>query len=131
MGPCQPAVVVEPTDLVFQHDQVGHGRRVERLVLAGVVDCGFQGQEGRNPAPRALELRAFLQRIRAFDGSGGEDGDPQAAVGAERLLRGEVIGIGLGDVDRQDAGTAGCVHQGDGALFNAAGDPLDRCGHAC
>ena len=32
--PSQTAVIVEPTNLVFQHDERGHGRGVQRLILA-------------------------------------------------------------------------------------------------
>ena len=37
--------------------------------------------------------------------------DPQAAVGGEALLRREVVGVDLGQVDRQAAGAGGGVDQ--------------------
>ena len=43
--------------------------------------------------------------------AGLSSGQPEAAVGAEGLLRGEVVGVGLGDVDRQAAGARGGVDQ--------------------
>ena len=61
----------------------------------------------------------------ALQGGRGEHADPQAAVGGEGLLRGEVVDVGLGDVDRQAARTGGGVHQDEGALVGAR-DALDR-----
>ena len=46
-----------------------------------------------------------------LDRGGRQQGDPQAAVGGEALLRGEVVGVELGRVDPQAAGARGGVHR--------------------
>ena len=57
----------------------------------------------RSPAPSSsLDPR---DRGRA------EQRQPEAAVGAEGLLRGEVVGVGLGGVERQAAGAGGGVDE--------------------
>ncbi len=76
-----------------------------------------------NPAAGRRDLRDPGER------GGGEDRDPQAAVGGEALLRGEVVGVGLGDVDRQAARARGGV-DGDERVGVGSGDPLDRGHHA-
>ena len=63
--------------------------------------------------PERVDARGALQ------GGRGEDADPQAAVGGEGLLRGEVVDVGLGDVDGQAAGAGGGVDQDQGALVGA------------
>ena len=75
-SPGEPTVVVEPTNLVFQHDQRCHCRRVERLILAGILDGRSQGKERRNPAACARKIHAFGDAVGAFDCSGGEYGNP-------------------------------------------------------
>ena len=85
--------------------------------LQRVVDRRRQVEELGDPAAGRVDAAA---RSRAA----GEARDPQAAVGGEALLRGEVVDVGLGDVDRQAAGAGGGVDQ-DEAPSSAPGDALD------
>ena len=55
--------------------------------------------------------------------------DPQPAVGAEALLRREVVHVGLADVHRQAARPAGRVHDHQRARVGP-GHPADGHGHA-
>lgn len=82
------------------------------------IAVGSEKNSGMSPA-RGVDPGGALQ------GGRGEHGDPQAAVGGEGLLRGEVVDVGLGDVDRQAARAGGGVHQDEGALVGAR-DALDR-----
>lgn len=82
------------------------------------IAVGSEKNSGMSPA-RGVDPGGALQ------GGRGEHGDPQAAVGGEGLLRGEVVDVALGDVDRQAARTGGGVHQDEGALVGAR-DALDR-----
>ena len=66
----------------------------------------------------AISLGA-LQRPRRHQG------DPEAAVGGEGLLRGEVVGVDLVEVDGQAAGTGGGVDQ-DERVVVGAGDAVHR-----
>ena len=68
--------------------------------------------------------------FRAFDGGGGEDGDPQSAIRAESFLRGEVVGVGLADVYRQCACGGSGVDKRERALFHAAFDTMHRSRNA-
>lgn len=72
---------------------------------------------------------ARVDPLGALDRGRGEHADPQAAVGGEGLLRGEVVDVRLGDVDREAARAGGGVHQDQRALVGA-GDALDRHGDA-
>ena len=87
--------------------------------LQRVVDRRRQREELRDVAAGGVDARGALERGR------GEHADPQAAVGGEGLLRGEVVDVRLGDVDRQAARAGGGVHQDQRALVGAR-DPLDR-----
>ena len=64
----------------------------------------------------------------ALDRGRREGRHEQAAVGGEGLLRREVVDVGLGQVDRQPAGSRGGVDEDQRALV-AAGGPLDRGHH--
>ena len=57
-GPGEAAVAVEPANLVFHHDQGGHGGRIQGLILAGVVQCRGQREERRHPAMCAFQMSA-------------------------------------------------------------------------
>ncbi len=70
---------------------------------------------------------AFSDAVGAVDRSRGEHGDPQSAVGAESLLRREVVGVGLADIHLQRAGAAGGVDQRQRTLLLGTFDALDRC----
>ena len=59
--------------------------------------------------------------------------DPEAAVAGEALLRGQVVGVELGRVDPQAAGTRGAVHRHQPAPVGRQGGalgPPDGHGHA-
>ena len=118
-----PAALEKPAHLVLRHDDRRERGGVECLVLARVVDCGGQGQELWDPAP----VGALLDATRALNGGGGEDGDPQAAVGSEGLLEGEVVGVDLGQVDGCGPRDRRAIHEGErvGHL-----DSVDGGGHA-
>ena len=60
--------------------------------------AGREAQDLRDPAPGGSDLVGPLESGR------GKKGEPQAAVGAEALLRREVVGVGLDDVDRDATG---------------------------
>ena len=51
------------------------------------------------------------EALGTLDRGGGEDAQPQPAVGGEGLLRGEVVRVGLGDVDHRAAGGRGGIDQ--------------------
>ena len=108
-APVEAAVVEHPLELVGEQDQGAERGRVVGLVLARVVERGGQREELGLPAPgRPVELADPLDRGRAHQR------EPEAALGAEALLRGEVVGVGVGDVDRQPAGARGGVDQDQG-----------------
>ena len=114
-APLQAAAVEHPADLVGEQEQRRHRRGVVGLVLARVLERGRQRQELGDPALRAVQLRDPLLR------GGAQQREPQAAVGAEALLRREVVGVGLRDVHRQPAGAGGGVDQDERAV--GAGRP--------
>ena len=86
-GPVEPAVGEQPLDLVGQQPQRGDGRGVVGLVLARVVEGDAQVERRRHPAG-GPQLGDAVER------RGGEGGQPQAALGGEGLLRGEVVDVG-------------------------------------
>ena len=57
---------------------------------------------------------------------GGEQGHPQAAVGAEALLGGEVVGVELGRVDPEPAGSRRGVDRHQAAAVGGAAAPSGR-----
>ena len=61
--------------------------------------------------------------------AGRHQGQPQPAVRAEALLRGEVVHVALAELDRQAAGPARRVHDDQGARIGTR-DAADRHGHA-
>ena len=76
--------------------RVASAGRVVGLLLARVLERRLQREELRLPAAGgAVEL------LDPGDRGGAERGEPEAAVGAEALLRGEVVDVGLGGVERQ------------------------------
>ena len=118
-----PAALEEPAHLALRHDDRCERGCVERLVLARVVDGCGQGQELWDPSP----VGAVLDAAGALDGGGGEDRDPQAAVGSEGLLEREVVGVDAGQVDGCGSRDRRAVHEGErvGRL-----DPVDGGGDA-
>ena len=89
-APVEAAVAEHPLDLVGEQQQGRQRRRVVGLLLARVLERGLQREEVRLPAVAgAVELLDPGDRGRA------EQRQPEAAVGAEGLLRGEVVGVGL------------------------------------
>ena len=78
-------------------------RRVERLILARVVDRDRQVQEVGDPT--------FCgESLYSFDGGRRHKGDPQSAIRTKALLRGEVVDVRLTNVDGEAPGRAGGVH---------------------
>ena len=113
--PLEPALGVHPFELLGHQEERGDRRGVVGLVQAGVVDRDLQVEEGRDVATRAGDL------VDPRDGPGGHRSDPQATVGGEGLLRGEVVGVGLVEVDRQAAGARGGVDQDERVVSGALG----------
>ena len=89
------AALQEPAHLALRHDDGRECGGVERLVFARVLNSRGQRQELGDPA----SVGALLDAACPLDGSGGEEGDPQATVGAEGLLEGEVVGVHLREVN--------------------------------
>ena len=79
--------------------------RVVRLVLEAVVERRREVQEVGDPAAGRLDLGDPLLR------RGAQQREPQPAVGGERLLRREVVDVGLRGVERQPARAGGRVDQ--------------------
>ncbi len=75
----------------------------------------MQRQELRDPA------LGGVQRLDPLLRGGAEQREPQAAVGSEALLRREVVGVGLGDVDGQPAGAGGGVDRDERSIAPPAG----------
>ena len=75
--------------------RVARAGRVVGLLLARVLERGLQREEGGLPA-----VAGAVELLDPGDRGGAEGGEPEAAVGGEALLRGEVVGVGLGDVER-------------------------------
>ena len=120
----EAAPVEQPLDLVGQQEERGQRGRVVGLVLARVLERGrrARGTAGcqRPSAPSSSSIRAIARRA--------QDRQPEAAVRGEGLLRGEVVGVGLRDVDGQSARARGGVDQ-DEAVARAVG-PLHGHHHA-
>ena len=89
------AALQEPAHLGLSHDDRRERGGVERLVFARILNSCGQRQELGDPA----SVGALLDAACPLDGSGGEEGDPQATVGAEGLLEGEVVGVHLREVN--------------------------------
>ena len=103
--PVRPPWAFIQSELLGHQEQGGDRRGVVGLVLGRVVDRGRQVEERRHVAVGRGDLLDPGQRARRHDR------DPQAAVGGEALLRREVVGVDLGQVDRQAAGAGGGVDQ--------------------
>ena len=88
--PGQAALAVHPLDLVGEQGQGRDGRGVVGLVLAGVVDRGRQVEEVGHP-PAAT--RRSPRRGRARRATACASHRPPSE--AKRLLRGEVVDVGL------------------------------------
>ncbi len=114
----QAAVVVDPLDLVGEEREGGDRRGVVGLVLAGVVDRRRQAVEVGDPAARGGDL------LDPGQGGGREEGEPEAAVRGEALLRAEVVDVGLAHVDREAARAGGGVDKDESAVVGT-GHPLD------
>ena len=114
----EATVVVHPLDLVIQHQQGAHGWGVVGLVLAGVVHGSLQIQERRDVAV------AHCDFLDALNSSRGERSQPQATIGSEALLWGEVVGVSLGNVDWQATSAGGRIDQHQGVTSGA--DNIDH-----
>ena len=79
---------------------------------------GSRGSSGR---PRRSARSARSRR-------GCSSGEPDAAVGREALLRGEVVDVGLGGVQRQPAGARGGVDRAPARRRRAASTPHHHAG---
>src|SRR5262245_29992498 len=110
--PVEPALPVEPLELVHQQEQGRQRGCVPGLAGAGALQRDRQAERVGDPAARRGDRR------RALDRRGRQHRDPQPAVGGEALLRGEVVGVEGGWVHRQPAGPRGGVDgdQPGGAL---------------
>ena len=93
--PRQPALTVEPVQLIDEQEQRGHRRCVVGLILARVVDGGGQVEERGNVASDAAISSTRCKR------RWGHRGEPEPAIGREALLRGEVVDVELTRVDGQ------------------------------
>ena len=58
--------------------------------------------------------------LNAFDGGGGDRGEPQAAVGTKVLLRGKVVNVELRRIDERAARRARRVNHGERAVDGRA-----------
>ena len=108
----QPAAGEHPVDLVGQQQQGRQRRRVVRLVLPGVLDRGPPATATRAASGRSP--RTVRRSARSRPGSARRE--PQPAVRAERLLRREVVGVRLADVDGQAAGAGRRVDEDERVL---------------
>ena len=78
----------QPLDLVGKQEQGRDRRRVVGLVLARVLQRDRKREERRLPPPGgAVELGDPIDRRRT------QDREPDPGLGAERLLRREVVGV--------------------------------------
>ena len=101
-----PPQAEHPLDLVGQQHKRRKGRGVVGLVLARVLERDGEREELRLPAAGGpVELLDPGDRSRAHQR------EPETAVGAEALLRREVVGVGVGDLDRQPARARGGVDE--------------------
>src|SRR4051794_33380195 len=87
-----------PLDLIGEQQQSGKGGRVVGLLLARVLQRRLQREETGLPA-----LGSTVELTDAGDRRRAERGEPETAVGAECLLRSEVVGVGLARIERQAA----------------------------
>ena len=115
----RPPLAEHPLDLVGEQDQGRQRGRVVGLLLARVVERRLQREEFRLPA-----VAGAVELLDPGDRGGAEQRQPEAAVGGEALLRGEVVDVGLADVDRQAAGARGGVDQDQRVA--GVGGALDR-----
>ena len=122
-APVEAARGEHPLQLVGEQEKGGDGGRVVGLVLTGVLERGRERQGGGLPAAVvAVELRDPRDRGRA------EERQPEAAVGGEALLGGEVVRVRLRDVDRKAAGARGRIDQDE--RLTGVGGPHDVDHHA-
>ena len=117
----QPAVLVDPADLLHRQEERGQRRRVVGLVLAGVLQGDAQVEERRHPAVRGGDP------LDALHGTGRDRGEPQTTVRGEALLRGEVVDVDLARVPAKAAGGRGGVDQHERVVVGAVG-PGERHG---
>ena len=102
-APAQPAVPEHPTQLVGEQEERRQRGGVVGLLGAAVLEGDAQIERGRHPTARGGDPFDALER------RGGAAGQPQATVGAEALLRREVVDVDLGRGPRQPAGARGRV----------------------
>ncbi len=93
--------------------------RVVGLLQPALLDRGGQVEEGGNPAAARLDLLDPGDRGRRHQR------EPEPTVGAERLLRREVVDVGLAQVDLDRTGGRGGVGEQQRARVGAR-DPLHR-----
>ena len=116
----ETALLVDPLHLLVGQEDRGEGRGVVGLVLAAVLE-GDPEVEGRgDPALRCRDP------CDAVDGRGRGRREPEATVGGQALLRGEVVDVDLARLEAQTAGRRGGVDDDEPV---GTGGPLQRHGH--
>ena len=106
-APVEAAVGEHPVELVGEQQQRRDRGRVVGLVLARVVERRGEREELRDPAVRRGDL---ARCARCAAGLSSASHRPPSE--AKRLLRREVVGVGLRGVERQAAGAGGGVDRG-------------------
>ena len=116
-APVEPAAVEHPLDLVGEQDQRRHARACCRS-----GPCASCRSPSAARGSRAASARsAPSSSLDALDRGRAQRGQPEAAVGGEALLRGEVVDVGLGGVERQAAGARGRVDEDERVARTPAG----------
>ena len=119
--PLEPALLVDPLDLLVGQEDRGQRRGVVGLVLAAVLEGDAEVERRGHPALRRRDPRD------AIDGRRRGRREPEATVGRQALLRGEVVDVDLARLEAQTAGRRGGVDDHEPV---GAGGPLERHGHA-
>ena len=118
----RPPCAEQPLDLVCEQPQRRDGRRVVGLVTARVLQRQPQVQRRRchrvAPSSAARSTRGWRDQRQ-----------PDAGLAGEGLLRGEVVGVGLRDVDGHPAGGGGGVDEHE-RVESAPATRRDRDRHA-
>ena len=97
-------------------------RACTRVAIAGVLSVwSAASSPSRRPATASAASSARGEPLGALDRGGRQQREPQAPVGGERLLRGEVVDVRLRDVDRQPAGARGRVDEHEGVRRRPSG----------
>ena len=107
----RPPLLAHPVDLLAGEQDRGQRRGVVGLVEAALLDARWRGRG----TPGIQRPDAVIRSMRST--AAGEHGrQPQAAVGGEALLGGEVVDVGLAQVDPQAAGGGGGVDEHEGVV---------------